>query len=188
MKKIVIIMVISLFIFTGCSVKRTEEVSDAEIFASEYAISKNNVFKYATFDDVKTILTSGTEILLFGDSDLDSSLNTVKLFSEVLKNTDIKRVYYYDPITIKDEKSEKYLELLELLDGNLTIDEENEDNKGYLTVPSVYFIRNGNVIGYTDRVVQSSEDNVITDVAIEELKQDYLELINLYLNSCNEDA
>ena len=89
MKKIVIIMVISLFIFTGCSVKRTEEVSDAEIFASEYAISKNNVFKYATFDDVKTILTSGTEILFFGDSDLDSSLNTVKLFSEVLKNTEM---------------------------------------------------------------------------------------------------
>ena len=185
MKKVVFLLLISVFLITGCSIKRTEEVTDAEIFASEYAISKDNVFKYATIDEVIELLSNGTGIVFFGNSDQDSSLNIVKLFSYLVKEKGIKEIYYYNPTVIRDDETEEYDTLINLLEDNLTI---TEDGNTYLAIPSVYFVKDGKIVGYNDEAIgitQVSEEEL--DDFKKHLKKKYLELFNEYKQEKNID-
>ena len=49
MKKVVILVVLCSLFVVGCSVKKTEELTDAERFANEYSISSNNYMVYLYF-------------------------------------------------------------------------------------------------------------------------------------------
>ena len=71
MKKVVFIIVAIGFIFTmsGCSVKKVEELTDAEKFANEYSVSEENPFQYATLDDILDLFNNNKSGILFlGDS------------------------------------------------------------------------------------------------------------------------
>lgn len=180
MKKVVFLLLVCVFLITGCSVKKTEEVSDAEIFAAEYAISKDNVFKYATIDEVVSLLESGTGIVFFGNSDQEDSLNIVKLFSGLVENKGIEEVFYYNPIVIRDNETDDYGKLIGLLGDNLTITEEGDS---YLEVPSVYFVKDGKIVGYNDEASKIYEVDETTLVEFEEnLREEYLKLIDQYID------
>lgn len=180
MKKLVFLLLISMFLITGCSVKKADEVTDAEIFASEYAISKDNVFKYATIDDVVELLEEGTGIIFFGNSDQDYSLRIVKMFSNLVEENGIDEVYYYNPTVIRDDVTDEYNLLVSLLGNNLNFTEEGDS---YLEIPSVYFVRDGEVIGYSDdaaKVVSIEDENL--EEFEEDLKDGYLKLIQDFIN------
>lgn len=185
MRKVVILVLILIFFMSGCSIKKAEEVTDAEIFASEYAISKNNVFKYANVDEVISLLEEGTGIIFFGNSDQECCSSFVKLFSDLVDKEGIEEVYYYNPTVIQDDYTDEYVELINLLGDNLTITDEGDS---YLTIPSVYFIRDGNIIGYNDNasLIMNVEDEKL-DEFMQDLENDYLELITKYLNKENID-
>ncbi len=179
MKKVVLLLLICTFLITGCSVKKADEVTDAEIFASEYAISKDNVFKYASIDEVVELLESGTGIVFFGNSDQEGSSDIVKMFSDLVEDKEIDEVYYYNPTVIRDDVTEEYDVLINLLGDNLTITDEGDS---YLEIPSVYFVKSGEIIGYND---EASKIMDIEDEDMEEfknnLKDSYLELIAEYI-------
>ena len=185
MKRVVILLFIIVFLVTGCSVKKTNEVTDAEIFASEYAISKDHVFKYISIEEIFSLLDNGTGILFFGNSDQEDSLNVVKMFSRIVEEKNIEKVYYYNPIVIRDDKTDDYDNLTSLLGDSLTI---TEDGDSYLEVPSVYFIKNGHIIGYS---ADASKINEVEDDKFDEFYSDlenkYIELIDKYLSDGNID-
>ena len=81
MKKAVVLIVLCsvLFLISGCSLKKTEELSDAEKFANEYSISKNNPFQYADVDDVLALFDNQSGILFLGNSDCEWSTYGAKV-------------------------------------------------------------------------------------------------------------
>lgn len=178
MKKVIFLLLISVCLFTGCSIKKTNELTDAEIFAAEYSIGKDNVFAYATIDDVFSIFDGGTGIVFFGNSDQENCTSIVKLFSDLVEETDISRVYYYNPTVIRDDKTLEYDNLLSLMGDNLSLTEEGDS---YLSIPSVYFVKDGVIIGYNDDAskIMEIDDEEIDDFK-EALKLSYLELIEEY--------
>ena len=100
MKKVVIILLVticSIIIISGCEVKKTNEVTDAERFASEYSVSENNPFKYSNIDEILDIFENGTGIIFFADSDCEWCSATAKVFNEALQYKNIDKVYYYNP-------------------------------------------------------------------------------------------
>lgn len=183
MKKVGLLLLILLFLTTGCSVKRADEVTDSEIFASEYAISKDHVFKYASISDVIELLDNGTGVVFFGNSDQEDSLNILKLFSSLVENEEIDEVFYFNPVVIRDDKTSDYDRLTELLGDNLTV---TEDGDSYLEVPSIYFIKDGEIIGYNDGAskIAEVEEEKLEDF-YKNLKKEYLNLINKYLSKEN---
>ncbi len=155
MKKNIILFIIIIFFISGCSVKKAEDVTDAEIFAAEYAISKDNVFKYADIEDILNIFRDGTGIIIFGNSDKYYSLNFVQKFSELIDTTGIKEVLYYNPQVIRDNEALQYDELMYLIDSKIFCDEDVCN----LIIPSIYFIIDGKVIGYNDSADQITDVN-----------------------------
>ena len=116
-KKLLIILILILVCVSGCSIKKEKDLTDAEMFHKEYAVSKDNPFKYATIDEILDILENGSGIILFGTSDSEVSAKTVKILFEAMKETghEKERIYYYDPIKIRDNQTKEYDKLVSLL-------------------------------------------------------------------------
>lgn len=168
MKKVVILIVVCGLLLCGCSVKKTEELTDAERFANEYSVSDNNPFQYATIDEVLELFENKSGILFLGDSDSEWSAFAAKVLNQVLKEKEVEEVYYFNPESIKQKNSEKYKLLLEKL-------ELEED----YSLPIVYLITDGKVTSSVDSFVHddfsNSEDNV------KELEKEYSNLVSQYV-------
>lgn len=179
MKKVVFILAISLILVSGCSVKKTTELSNAERFAAEYSVSKENPFKYIDIDEVLDILENKTGIIFFGNSDCEWCISSAEVLTDALNEEDVKEVYYYNPVAIKDKENEEYKKVLDVLKEYL---EEDEDGNPQLNIPDVYFVKNGKIIGHVNDTisVDSTEDEILTDENKEDLKNKYIELINEY--------
>ena len=169
MKKVVILIVFCSFLFliSGCSLKKTEELSDAEKFANEYSISKNNPFQYADVDDILALFDNQSGILFLGNSDCEWSTYGAKVLNGVLEKENVEKAYYFNPETEKNKKSKKYKEVAKLL--NITED---------TSLPVVYVIRNGKVLDQVNYLVH--EDSTINQETTEQLENEYLNLISEY--------
>ncbi len=170
MKKVVILIVICsmLFLISGCSIKKTDELSDAELFANEYSIGKNNPFHYADVDDVIKLFDNQSGILFLGNSDCEWSAFGAKILNRVLKEEKVDKVYYFNPDSINYKKHKKYDEVIKLLD----INEET-------TLPVVCIIDGGKVV---DRVNYSVHENsTINEETTKQLENEYLNLISQYV-------
>lgn len=181
MKKVVFLLVVlvSIIFISGCEVKKTEELTDAEKFANEYSVSKENPFKYIDIDEVLDILENKSGIIYFGNSDCEWCITSAEVLTEALNEEDIKEVYYYNPVTIKDKENEKYKKLLNILKEYL---ESDEDGNPELNILDVYFIKNGQIIGHSNDTINevNEDDEIITNENKKELKNKYLKLINEY--------
>ena len=62
MKKIVVFIILLCFFVTGCSVKKVNELTDAEKFANEFNVSDKNPFVYASIDDVIHIIRNSKSL------------------------------------------------------------------------------------------------------------------------------
>ena len=177
-KKLLLLLLIIMVFVSGCSIKKVEEMSPSEKFSKEYAVPKENAFKYISIDEVLEILNNGTGIIFFGNSDNEVSTKTVKIFSEAIKDSkfDEVKVYYYNPVVIRDNNTTKYMELVRLLSGYLEINDKDEE---YLYLPDIYFIRDGKIIEHNNDVALNPTD----DSAYEndsKLKDKYIKLLNEY--------
>lgn len=170
MKKAVVLVVLLslLFLVSGCSVKKTEELSDAEKFANEYSISKNNPFHYANTDDVLDLFNNQSGILFLGNSDCEWSTYGAKVLNEVLKKENVEEVYYFNPEVLSNKQDKKYKKIVKLL--NLKKD---------MSLPVVYVIRDGKVLDQVNYFIH--EDSTINQETIEQLENDYLNLISQYI-------
>lgn len=179
MKKLVVCFSIIILLVTGCTVKKEEEVTDAEKFAVEYSVSEENPFKYRKIDEVLETLKSGTGIIFFANSDCEFCVEAAKILVEALNYKNVDQVYYYNPQKIRDDDTEEYQELKEILDDFL---ETNKEEEKYLFLPDIYFVRDGKIIGHNNDLatMNGSVDEVLTTKRRKDIKDKYLELIGEY--------
>ena len=108
MKKFLFLLLIcTLFMNSGCSIKKTDEMSNAEKFAQEYSIEVDNPFEYISFERLKNIFEDGSGIVFFGNSDNEWCLESANVLYDVLVDSEIDTVYYINPAVLNyDEKDE----------------------------------------------------------------------------------
>lgn len=183
MKKVVII-ILCLFLMTGCSVKKVKELTDSEKFATEYNIVENNPFVYAKYDDIDNILnTSG--IIFFATPDGTGSKKAAEILNEVAKITKTKKIYYYNPNKIKDSDTKKYKKILKYLDEYLI---ENKDKEKELNLPIVMSVSNGKIVGYSNYLSKESHlsEEKLTKKKINVIKDEYKKILNYEeCSNCN---
>lgn len=180
MKKVVtfLVVMIGIGILGGCSVKKTAELTDAERFANEYSIDIKNPFTYATIDEVLDLLKNKSGIVFFGDSDCEWCAIHASLLSDASMEQKLDKIYYYNPRIIKAQNTKKYRELLSILQKYLDLG-ENEDIA--LSLPEVYFIKNGKIIAHKNGAsITEIDSDKMTSKTKEKLKQEYLSLIKDY--------
>ncbi len=184
MKKFVLLF-IAIILCCGCSVKKNEEVTDAERFDNEYAVGEKNPFQYVTIDEALDILENGDGIIFLGNSDCDWCVLSAQLLTEVLNYKNIKKAYYYNPKIIRDENTKKYKKLVKMLEPYL---EKDNNDKYYLFLPDVYFVRDGEIIGHNnDMATMDGTVDTISEKTKKEIKKKYLELISEYnIGECND--
>ena len=107
MKKIVVLIIISIFLITGCSIKKESEVTEAEIFAAKYDLPKKNSFKYLNTEEVFKLFEDGSGIIIFGNPDIEYSTIMIKIFNSLIGENNIKEVYYYNPSNIIENESDE---------------------------------------------------------------------------------
>lgn len=185
MKKLVCLLALVL-LFTGCSVKPVEKVTDAEKFAKEYSVTKKNPFKYITADEAIKLLEEGTGIIYFGFPECPWCQASVSILTDALNSKNIKEVYYYNPKEIREKNTKEYKRIIELVGYYLF---EDENNNKRLYVPDTFFVQNGKIIGHNNDMstMSGNPEEYLNDERKEELRNKYLNLIaKLYSSSCTE--
>jgi len=170
MKKLSILLLMTLLV-TACSVTKVDKVEDEDKFAIEYSISSDHRFEYTKIHDIFDIFDSGTGIVYFADSDQEKSLIYTKNINKIFNDLKVKKVYYYNPITIKNNNTKYYRELLNFTSEYVGID---EDGNSSLDIPSLYFVKNGDIVGYlspNDKSVDSLMKNKTKKAIKEEIKK-----------------
>lgn len=173
MKKVVpLFLVISCLFTTGCSIKKVEELSDKERFAKEYSISTENSFVYANYDKVLSIFENETAIVLFANSDDESSQKAVKIINRVAKKNKVKKIYYFNLKTLKEKQPKKYKELVKQLEKSII--------EYKLELPTLYAIKEGKVINYSNSFSNKKElsEEYLTKERIKKIENKYLSVLN----------
>ena len=172
MKKVVILLLICI-LFSGCSIRRTDELTNSQKFDNEYAVGENNSFTYVSIDELEDLFESGTGLLFFGNSDCEWCIKSVTILNKLLNKSDVKEVLYFNPMTLNDTNKDKLLYL---------INEEIEDIEiKSIAIPGLYVIKDGVIVDYCDISLENYDED--DNDAVKELEKEYLRLIELYKES-----
>ena len=196
---IFILGVISLVLFiwsTGAFSKN----SDATKFYSEYGsvsdIKENNLYKYASKEQVLNILDHDTGVIYFGYSTCTWCKSMVSVLNDAAREAEVKEINYYDIKNDRDELvlnenneiiTEKqgtafYRELLKELDDVLSPyllkDSEGKEvdtEEKRIYVPLVVFVKEGEAVFAHQNTIESQDDPMkkLTKKEEEELKAIY---------------
>lgn len=107
MKKVVVCLIIMLLFTTGCSIKKVQELSNAEKFAKEFEISSKNPFVYTNIDYVLNLLENGTGIIFFATSDYEGSKKSCYLCHKNSKTRKYRECLLLQSEQIKRKKSKE---------------------------------------------------------------------------------
>ena len=173
MKKAVflIILLLSTLSITGCSVKKMNELTDAEKFAKEFGISQENPFVYTDIDTILKILENGTGIIFFANSDYEGSIKAAEYVTEIAKQEEVKNIYYYNPKKLEEKKPKKYKKLMQYLKEYATDD---------FLLPDIYAIKEGKIVNHSNQFSKEKElsDEYLTKKKIKKIKKTYTEILN----------
>lgn len=211
---IVIAISSSIFIYNVAAPKgnKKDDVvkSDALKFKEEYekynntkdasgqeyvnvSIDEDNIMYYASFDEIKELLTSGTGVIYFGIPMCPWCRNAVPVLVNAASSTGLDKIYYFNAYEIRDKKSldedgkiitekegtKEYYELVSLLQDVLPVyDGLNDENIKRLYFPTVIFVRDGKIVG-THMDTVSSQENPLVPLNDEQTK----ELTNIYVSN-----
>ena len=175
MKRIAVLIILLCIFTTGCSVKKVNELTDAEKFANEFNVSNKNPFVYASIDDIIHIFTSDTGIIFIASSDEEGSIKAADILTSAAKSIDVKKIYYYNPKKLKESAPKKYKKLLEIINNYL----ENDNKKKTLKLPNVYSVKNGKIVGYSNYFSKSEQLSAdkLTKKKKKEIEKEYISLL-----------
>lgn len=184
MKKLVALLLTFLFILTGCDsveiIKVEDDVqTDAIRFSKEYELDdKNNIYNYATYDTVIDTIESGTGIVYLGFPTCVLCKDVIPVLNDVAKSKDVNEILYYDFKDIRENNTDEYLELVNLLYYYINGDEEGNKK---LTAPTVIFVNSGNIVGVYVGTSSSDGEEILTEDEKETLKKLFSSLIDKVL-------
>lgn len=172
MKKVVIFLILVSLLVTGCSVKKVEKLTDSERFAKEYGIDSDNPFIYAKYDQVLDIFKSKKGIVLLANSDEETSVKAVKLIYKQSKKDKVKKIYYYNPKTLKEKQRKKYKKLVEEI--------EKDISKYKLKLPTLFAVNNGKIVDYSDCFSNKEQlsDEYLTKKRKKKINKKYSNIFN----------
>lgn len=177
--KIILMVVVLTIGFLTMFLKSNEKEtkSDAISFKEEYEslnsktnsqdkqylsinISDDNVIKYASFEEIKEVLTKKSGVIYFGFPECPWCRNIIEPLFESAKEEGIEKIYYFNAHDIRDKKhldddgniivddegTSEYHELIKIMKDYLTPYEglENNDIKR-LYFPTVVFVKDGKI-------------------------------------------
>lgn len=133
------------FILTKKDDAKTTTTNDSKKFASEYTeVSEDNVFVYRDIDEIIKIMKNGTGVVYLGFPECKWCQAYVKYLDEIAKEVGIEKIYYCNISEDRKNNTEKYQEVLSMLEGNLQFDDEGNAR---IYVPNVSFHIKGELIG-----------------------------------------
>ena len=150
---VVLVAIIVLIIFSAYkyfSKENTvlEKKTDAEKFALEYTkLTNDNVFVYRNIDEIIRIFEHGTGIVYLGFPECPWCQEYVYYLNETAKEYGVEKIYYFNILGDRDNNTDNYLKLVDILDEYLQYDEEGNKR---IYVPAVIAIKDGEILGFDD--------------------------------------
>lgn len=172
--------------------KNKVEKTDAQKFAEEYtSISEDNVFVYATAEEIIKVMKNGTGVVYLGFPECPWCQAYVVYLNEAAQDVGIEKIYYYNVLEARSENTEEYQQMVAILQEYLEYD-ENGNKRIY--VPNVSFHVKGEIIGNDfesayDTHGLSDPSEYWTDEEVKDLKTRltaYMETVDVSLNACSE--
>lgn len=161
-------------------------------------LPEQNLIRYTLIDEIFNILDGGTGIIYFGMPECPWCRNMLPVLIDAAKSNQIGTIYYYNPKNIRDENSQEYQKLVNLLKDFLLTDtatqketDKNFDkNKKRLYMPDVFFIKDGEIVGDHKSTVESQKDPKIalTKDQYNDLKKIYTDYIKKMNGTCDDSS
>ena len=172
----IVLLVLSLYVFSKDNIKF--KFSYEMVNTTEYSNGKrikvnipfDNRVKYLNTSEIVDLIKNGTGVLYLGYNTCPWCRNAVPVLIDAVIDNDINYLYYGDIHQIDTTEIDELL-----------VDYYREDDEGNkrLSVPDVYFIKDGEIIGHHIGTVESYRNpfNGMSDSEKEELKNIYSEFI-----------
>ena len=166
------------------------EITDASKFADEYTeISEDNVFVYASVDEIIDTLKNGNGVVYLGFPECQWCQRYVVYLNDVAKKNNVDKILYYNIREDRNDNSENYLKIVDLLKDYL---QDDEDGNPRIYVPAIIFMNDGKIVGFDDETSLdtkgcSNADEYWTKDEIKDLKErlnEYIEKANVCID-CN---
>jgi len=143
---ITFILIIGGFIYIGTRDFSKKVVIDNEKFDQEYTnVSKDNVFVYATSQEVYGRLKNGNAVIFMGFSKNVWSGYYADILNEAAKEVGLKEILYYDFKEDRDNKNGTYQSIVLRLNSYVwTLD----DGVKNIYAPTMVIVKNGEIIAF----------------------------------------
>ncbi len=168
------------FIYLGNKYAGNSEIKILDINDFYKDIEKEN-FKVIKGGKFISLFKKGKHIILIGNSKSEYSKKYISEINFIIKELNLKDVYYYDIINDKAQANSNYYQILELLDGYLITTDTSEKN---LLSPSLYIIDNGKVKYYNVETSAMKNTDTVEDYWTLQkefdFKQEVIAAINKY--------
>lgn len=168
------------FIYLGNKYAGNSEIKILDINDFYKDIEKEN-FKVIKGGKFISLFKKGKHIILIGNSKSEYSKKYISEINSIIKELNLKDVYYYDIINDKAQANSNYYQILELLDGYLITTDTSEKN---LLSPSLYIIDNGKVKYYNVETSAMKNTDTVEDYWTLQkefdFKQEVIAAINKY--------
>ena len=152
------ILLIGAFIYLGKKdFSDMSKQSDNVRFAQEYSINKENPFVYSYGSQIVDVIKNKSGIIYLGFSSNEWCKYYVKYLYDVLRDNDIKKVYYYDILKDRAKNTKHYLELENLLSDYLY---KLDNGNIHVLTPALIFVKDGKIVYFDDET--SIERNNLT--------------------------
>lgn len=128
---------------------------DAIRFSEEYTkVPEDNVFDYVSATTIIDVLKNGTGVVYLGFPECAWCQQYVVYLNEVAKENGIKTIYYYNIRDARNNNTESYRKITEILSEYLPTDDEGKER---VYVPDVTFVKDGLIVGH------DNETSIVTD-------------------------
>lgn len=166
------------------------EITDASKFADEYTeLTDDNVFVYASVDEIIDTLENGNGVVYLGFPECQWCQRYVVYLNDVAKENNVDKILYYNIREDRNNNSDNYLKIVDLLKDYL---QDDEDGNPRIYVPAIIFMNDGKIVGFDDETSLdtkgcSNADEYWTKDEIKDLKErlnEYIEKANVCID-CN---
>lgn len=121
-----------------------KRLTDAERFSLEYNdVPNENMFKYIYSTDLSKLLDNGTGLIYIGFSSNDWSKYYIKYLYQVLKEKNVKNVYYYDLLKDRLRYTKYYVKIENKLSDYLL---QLDDGTKRLNTPLFLIVKDGKIM------------------------------------------
>ncbi len=125
-----------------------------------YENINNDRYQVVTSNELMPLLREGQNIIFIGSSPSAYSKKYIEELDSVFNDLKIDKVYYFDIDSDKYQRNANYYEILDLLKGYLITTDDSNDN---LYAPSLYIIKDGQVMYYNIDTVATKNTQSVDD-------------------------